>query len=51
MEKKYGLVLIRRQRMKLAVGMYVRTDGGKIGKLRRELKDYYELEYPRVVLF
>ena len=33
--------------MKLEVGMYVRTDGGKIGKLRRELKDYYELEYPR----
>ena len=35
--------------MKLEVGMYVRTDRGKIGKLRKELKDYYELEYPRNV--
>lgn len=35
--------------MKLEVGMYVRTDRGKIGKLRREVKDYYELEYPRNV--
>lgn len=35
--------------MKLEVGMYVRTDRGKIGKLHKELKDYYELEYPRNV--
>lgn len=33
----------------MKVGMYIRTDRGKIGKLRKELKDYYELEYPRNV--
>ena len=35
--------------MKLEVGTYLRTDRGKIGKLHKELKDYYELEYPRNV--
>lgn len=34
---------------KLEAGMYVRTDRGKIGKLHKELKDYYELEYPKNV--
>lgn len=35
--------------MKIEVGMYVRTDRGKIGKLHKELKEYYELEYPKNV--
>lgn len=35
--------------MKIEVGMYVRTDRGKIGKLHKELKNYYELEYPKNV--
>ena len=30
---------------KLEVGMYVRTDKGKIGKFVKEVNDYFELEY------
>ena len=35
--------------MKLEEGMYVRTDRGKIGKFRKEVGDYFELEYPKNV--
>lgn len=35
--------------MKIEVGMYARTDRGKIGKFHKELREYYELEYPQNV--
>lgn len=35
--------------MKIEVGMYARTDRGKIGKFHKETGEYYELEYPRNV--